>query len=153
MHNHNTSTSQGPWSNFSQGGASISGGCRLESNIIKIDGVGPVDNRPATTTPLSIFFVIFSSSFNTKHSKNCKTLPWEHHIGCQCVKLFILKYVATLNITTVTITIVTITTVTITTVNITTVTITIYITITKSQKNVTKFLSQNFCHKIIVTKS
>ena len=27
-----------------------------------------------------------------KHSENCKTLPWKHLIGCQCVKLILLKY-------------------------------------------------------------
>ena len=71
-----------------------------------------------------------------KHLKNRKTLPFEHLIGFQCVKLIFLKYVAittvtiitvniiTVTIITVTITTVTITTVTITTVNITTVTIT-----------------------------
>ena len=26
-----------------------------------------------------------------KHRENCKTLPFEHRIGCQCVKLFYLK--------------------------------------------------------------
>ena len=51
-----------------------------------------------------------------KHRENCKTLPFENRIGCQCVKLFLFKDV---NITTITI--VTITTVTITTINITTV--------------------------------
>ena len=28
-----------------------------------------------------------------KHRKNCKTLPFEHLISCQCVKLFLLSHV------------------------------------------------------------
>ena len=56
-----------------------------------------------------------------KHSEICKTLPFEHRIGCQCVKLFLLKDVNITTFTTVTITTVTITTDTITTVTIITV--------------------------------
>ena len=42
--------------------------------------------------------------------------PWEYVIGCQCVKLFLLKYVTTVTSATVTTaTITTVTTVTITT--------------------------------------
>ena len=59
-----------------------------------------------------------------KHRENRKTLPFEYRIGCQCVKLSLLKDVTITTFTTVTITTVTITTVTITTVTITTITIT-----------------------------
>ena len=68
-----------------------------------------------------------SSAFgpiDIKHRENCKTLPFEHRIGCQCVKLFLLKDVTIATFTTVTITTVTITTVTISTVTTITVTIT-----------------------------
>ena len=61
---------------------------------------------------------------NKKHHENPKTLPFEHRIGCECVKLFLLKDVTITTVTTVTITTVTITTITITTITITTITIT-----------------------------
>ena len=59
-----------------------------------------------------------------KHHENRKTLPFERRIGCQRVKLFLLKDVTVTTITTVTITTVTITTITITDVFITTVAMT-----------------------------
>ena len=74
-----------------------------------------------------------------KHRENCKTLPFKHCIGCQCVKLSLLK-----DVTITTFTTVTITTVTITTVTITTVTIIIIL--------VTKFYLQPLSYKILVTK-
>ena len=57
-----------------------------------------------------------------KYPENCKTVPWEH-IGCQCDKLFLLKYVTITTVPAATVATVTITTVTVTTVTITTVTI------------------------------
>ena len=44
-----------------------------------------------------------------KHRENCKTLPFKHCIGCQCVKLFFLKDVTITTVTPLTITTVTIT--------------------------------------------
>ena len=49
----------------------------------------------------------------TMFKKNCKKLPREHLIGCQVVKLFLLKDVTIATVTTASVTTVTITTVTI----------------------------------------
>ena len=66
----------------------------------------------------------FFGTLAKKHRENCKTLPGEHLVGCQGVKLFILKYV-------------TITTVTITTGTTDTITTFIYVTITTFITNTT----------------
>ena len=63
--------------------------------------------------PLFSLLFLETNDVREKHRENRKTLPFEHLIDCQYVKLFLLNYV--------TITVVTITTVTITTVTITTV--------------------------------
>ena len=49
----------------------------------------------------------------TKHRENRKKLPWEHLIGCQGVKLFLLKYVTITTVSNATVTTDIITTVTI----------------------------------------
>ena len=87
---------------------------------------------------MSEIYSLYDIHIYVKHRENCKTLPFEHIIGSQCVKLFLLNYVT---ITAVTINTVTINTVNITTVTITAVTITTVPAVTKfqSQISVTKF--------------
>ena len=68
---------------------------------------------PNMLTIGSTFIEICGTMFKKKHCKNCKKLPREHFIGCQGVKLFLLKDVMIATVTTASVTTVTITTVTI----------------------------------------
>ena len=79
--------------------------------------VTPLDSKAVHLFQLSlkkklIIWIIWTTTDN-KHRENRKMLPFEHLIGCQSVKLFLLNYVTINAVTTATVTNVTITTVTI----------------------------------------